>query len=211
MDSKFWIERWENNDIAFHEVDANTMLVKYFSTLSLKRNNRVFLPLCGKTGDINWLLSKGYKVVGVELIETAIQQLFIELGIEPIVSKVGKNLHYHADNIDIYVGDLFEISGNDLGAVDAVYDRAALVALPKEMRSTYASHIINITNSAKQLLVTYEYDQNLLNGPPFSISSEEVNQYYASNYFLTALDKVDVKGGLKGKCIASECVWLLKH
>lgn len=119
---------------------------------------------------------------------------------------------YSAKDIDIFVGNIFDVSATILGLVDAIYDRAALVALPEEIRTRYAAHLKEITGKAPQLLVTYEYDQNLMEGPPFSVSKEEVNQHYSDSYDLSLLVSTDVSGGLKGRCAAKENVWLLqKH
>lgn len=209
MDANFWHQKWEKNDISFHENEANPLLVKHFKALSLAEGSRVFVPLCGKTRDIAWLLTHGYRVAGAELSEIAIVQLFTELGIDPKISSAGVLVNYSAANIDIFVGDIFDLSGNILGLVEAIYDRAALVALPLEMRNQYAAHLMQITNKARQLLVCFEYDQSMMEGPPFSIRNEEVNQHYADNYQLNLISSTDISGGLKGKCAAKENAWLL--
>lgn len=211
MEASFWHQTWRDNNIAFHRSEANPLLVKYFKQLSLLEDSRVFLPLCGKTLDIPWLLSNGYRVAGVELSTIAVEQLFTELGVEPKISGAGRLEHYSAENIDIFVGDIFHLSSEILGPVDAVYDRAALVALPKEMRDRYTAHLMQITNKAPQLLICYEYDQSLMEGPPFSVSNEEVSQHYKGGYHLTPIASTNVPGGLKGKCAAKENVWLLQN
>jgi thiopurine S-methyltransferase len=210
MDPSFWHQRWQKNEIAFHTSEANPLLVKYFKELSLAKGRRVFLPLCGKTLDISWLLTNGYRVAGAELSQLAIEQLFTELGVEHKISGVGEVDHYSAKNIDIYVGDMFDLSKKMLGPVDAIYDRAALVALPEAMRGRYTAHLTEITDNARQLLISYEYDQSLMDGPPFSVSNEEVKKHYRDRYDLTLLASTDVPGGLKGKCAAKENVWLLQ-
>lgn len=210
MEPDFWHQKWEDNVIGFHNSEAHPLLVSHFKALSLKAHSRVFLPLCGKTLDIAWLLSKGYCVVGVELSEIAVSQLFEELGVTPAKVDLGDLMRYSAENIDIFVGDIFHLSNKDLGTVDAIYDRAALVALPKEMRDRYAAHLIHVTNNAPQLLISFEYDQNLLAGPPFSITNKELTQQYRSAYEVTLLASEEVIGGLKGQCDAVENVWLLK-
>jgi thiopurine S-methyltransferase len=154
MDENFWLQKWEKNDIAFHEREANSTLVKYFPELALAKGSRVFLPLCGKTLDIAWLVSKGYRVLGAELSENAIEQLFVSLGVEPKVIQLGKVNHYSTKNIDIFVGNIFNLSRQMIGSVDAIYDRAALVALPEEIRHRYTKHLMEITNQAPQLLIT---------------------------------------------------------
>ena len=210
MDASFWKERWERGEIGFHEKQANQFLVKYFKELSLAKGSRVFVPLCGKTLDIAWLLSHGYRVVGVELSEIAVKQLFEGLGVEPKISDVGSIQRYRAQNIDIFLGDLFQVTREMLGPVDAIYDRAALVALPKEMRDRYTEHLVQISDNAPQLVIAYEYDQSVVSGPPFSVSNDEVRRHYTDSYNLTLLASSDVPGGLKGKCPATENVWLLK-
>ena len=210
MDASFWHQKWEKNEIAFHQSEANPLMVKYFSELSLAEGSRIFIPLCGKTHDIAWLLTNDYCVAGAELSKIAIEQLFAELGVVPKKSSIGKLEHYSATNIDVFVGDIFDLSRNLLGPVNAIYDRAALVALPLEMRKQYTNHLMQITGKAPQLLISYVYDKSAIDGPPFSISNEEVKQHYADSYELTHIASVDVSGGMKGKCAAIENVWLLK-
>jgi thiopurine S-methyltransferase len=211
MDEDFWLQRWENNEIGFHKSEANPLLVEYFKELSLDKGSRIFLPLCGKTLDISWLISEGYCVAGAELSRAAIEQLFEELRVEPKIKKIDNFTCYSAENIDIFVGDIFKLSRKVLGPVAATYDRAALVALPEEMRQKYKSHLLKITNTAPQLLLIYEYDQNLIEGPPFSVSNDEVKRHYNDEYKMSLLKNINVPGGLKGKCAAIESIWLLKN
>lgn len=211
MDTHFWLHKWEQNDIAFHEHEANPLLVKHVKSLSLAKGSRIFLPLCGKTLDIAWLLSQGYAIVGAELSEKAIEKLFVDLGVKPNISGAGDVKHYSDKNIDIFVGNIFDLSRTQLGPVDAVYDRAALVALPEEMRNRYTAHLTSLTNTSPQLLLCFEYDQCVMPGPPFSISSEEVNKHYSDIYDVKILESISVRGGLKGKHTATENVWLLQN
>src|SRR5688572_13711859 len=210
MDQNFWHQRWEKNEIAFHESKANPLLAKHFTEMSLAKGSRVFVPLCGKTLDISWLLSNGYRVAGAELSQLAIEQLFMELGLQPEISTVGEMEQWSANRLDIFVGDIFSLSRKMLGSVDAVYDRAALVAFPQEMRTRYAVHLIEITGKAPQLLICYDYDQSVMEGPPFSVTSEEVTRHYAGTYDLRLIASTEVPGGLKGRCAAKENVWRLK-
>lgn len=210
MDKNFWHQKWARNQIAFHENEANPLLVKYFNKLSLANGSRLFLPLCGKTLDIHWLLSQGFRVAGAELSRLAVEQLFSELAVEPDISRVGEVDHYRAQDIDIFAGDIFALSGKMLGPVDAIYDRAALVALPADMRNRYTALLTEITAKAPQLLICYEYDQSLMEGPPFSINGEEVTQLYGDSYHSYLLATEKVPGGLKGLGAVNETVWLLK-
>lgn len=204
MDANFWHKKWQTNNIGFHGSKPNPLLVENFEALSLAQGSRVFVPLCGKTLDIGWLLSQGYAVTGVELSELAIEQLFDELGIEPIISDMGKLKHFSAPNIDIFVGDFFDLTQETLGIADAIFDRAALVALPETMRKKYSQHLTAITHIAPQLLITYEYDQMLSQGSPFALFEQDINLYYAENYHVNGVVRQDVTG-----MPAKEVVWHL--
>ncbi len=210
MDADFWHERWQNNRIAFHEGKANALLARYFKGLHSEEGSRVFLPLCGKTRDISWLLSEGYHVAGAELSKTAIDQLFDELDVAPEQSEIGSLTRYSAPGLDILVGDIFDLSASMLGKVDVVYDRAALVALPEEMRPRYAAHLMHITTRAPQFLITFDYDQSLMDGPPFSVTKDEIRRCYGDDCALEPIVSVEVKGSLKGKCPATENLWTLR-
>ncbi|MCK7596954.1 thiopurine S-methyltransferase [Microbulbifer sp. CAU 1566] len=209
MEKSFWLDKWQRNEIGFHNSEAHPLLIEHYDQLGLAPGDRLFLPLCGKTLDIAWLLDKGFSVAGAELSEMAVIQLFEQLGIVPRVEVSGVLKLYSAKGIDIFVGDVFELTAEVLGPVNAIYDRAALVALPETTRQQYARHLVALTGSASQLLITFEYDQQRMPGPPFCVSDQEVAQHYASDYALRLLQTVDVPGGLKGKCPAQEKVWLL--
>ncbi|PPC94074.1 MAG: thiopurine S-methyltransferase [Methylotenera sp.] len=210
MEASFWHQKWQRGEIAFHQNQANALLVAHFEKLNLRYGSRIFLPLCGKTLDIAWLLARGYQVVGAELSEIAIDELFQSLNLKPQVAHNGTLLHYSAKDIDLYVGDIFDLSASVLNQVDAIYDRAALVALPAEIRNQYASHLTNITHVAPQLVITYEYNQALIDGPPFSVCEEELKRCYGTAYAMTALETRDVEGGMKGKAASTETAWLLQ-
>ncbi|MEM4988317.1 thiopurine S-methyltransferase [Collimonas sp. H4R21] len=210
MEASFWHEKWKRGEINFHQSEANPLLTVHFEKLNLAKGSRVFLPLCGKTHDIAWLLASGYRVAGAELSGQAINELFKELGLAPTISEAGKLTRYSADDIDIWVGDIFDVSAEYLGPINAIYDRAALVALPADMRKRYASHLMQITGAAPQLLISYVYDQSKIDGPPFSVTEDEVRQHYGAAYQLMPVEVKDVAGGLKGKVASTETVWLLQ-
>ena len=210
MQTSFWHNKWKKNEIGFHLLETNPLLVEHFSALKLKHDSRIFLPLCGKTLDIAWLVSQGYQVVGAELSAIAIEDLFHCLNLTPVVTEKNGMTRYSARNIDIFVGDIFDVTPTLLGKVDAVYDRAALVALPDEIRKNYSAHLMRLTNQAPQLLICFEYDQSLHAGPPFSIGVNALKQYYEASYNLTLLATKKVENGLKGLYPAVENVWCLK-
>ena len=210
MEASYWHQRWQQREIGFHESKVNPALVEHLDKLGLAKGSRIFIPLCGKTLDISWLLAQEYRVVGVELSPVAIKELFAELSLTPKITPTGALTLYSENVIDIWGGDIFDLSGEMLGSIDAVYDRAALVALPKNMHSRYAAHLISLTYAASQLLITYEYDQNLYDGPPFSVREEELKQIYGDTYQLELLAKDQITGGFKGKVDALNATWLLQ-
>jgi thiopurine S-methyltransferase len=211
MEKDFWLQKWKQGEIGFHKSEVNALLIKHFDRLFVGHGSRIFLPLCGKTLDIAWLLRHGHRVVGAELSSVAIDDLFTELGIKPQRSQVGKLTLYSADNIDVFVGDIFNLSADILAAVDAIYDRAALVALSADQRRQYAAHLVTITHAAPQLLSCFEYEQQQMEGPPFSIDEAEVKLHYGTTYVLQVVDRQVVPGGLKGIVPAIETVWLLRQ
>lgn len=210
MEASFWHQKWARGEISFHQKDINPFLLKYLEKLNLPKGSRIFLPLCGKTRDFSFLLADGCHVVGAELSELAVKELFKELCLNPEITLIGDLIRYSAQDIDVFVGDIFDVSAEYLGHISAIYDRAALVALPVEIRAQYTSHLMNITKSAPQLLITFEYDQKLMDGPPFSLTESEIKHHYGSKYQLKVLESNFVLGGLKGKNNLTETAWLLQ-
>jgi len=211
MEPQFWHQRWALNEIGFHEPIVNPMLANHLDHLHLSPGDRIFLPLCGKTLDIDWLLAQGMKVVGVELSEIAIKALFDHLQLTPVIVNLGVVQHYSAPNLDIFVGDIFAVSAAMLGPVHAVYDRAALVALPTPLRDQYAAHLPQLSGAVPVLQVIFSYDQTQMDGPPFSITEAELGRLYGHSYQLSMLETKAVPGGMRGKVPATESAWLLMH
>lgn len=207
MQTGFWHQKWEKGEIGFHEAEANALMRENIRQLELHEGSRIFLPLCGKTRDIQWLLDQGYCIAGAELSEMAIKELFANLKLIPTIEKHDSLIHYHAENIDIFVGDIFHLSQVQLGKVDAIYDRAALVALPDTMRKQYTEHLLAISDNAAQLVITFEYDQTQMQGPPFSIGIPLIEEYYQRQYNIELLASKP-SGGLKTQ--STEMAWLLK-
>jgi len=79
-----------------------------------------------------------------------------------------------------------------LGEVEAVYDRASLVALPEEMRADYVEHLSALCPAVPRLLITLAYDQARMEGPPFAVSEEEVQELYEDRSSLVMLEANDV-------------------
>ncbi|MBS7668308.1 thiopurine S-methyltransferase [Croceicoccus gelatinilyticus] len=207
MEADFWHARWDAMEIGFHEGEANDLLVRHLPSLDLAEGARIFVPLCGKAHDMAWLAAQGFEVVGVELSAKAVGQFFEEMDVAPEIAGHGSLTRFSAGSITIYAGDLFALDGATLSGVDAVYDRASLVAMPASMRDNYAHQVRALTPAAKRLLITFAYDQSQMEGPPFSINTAEVERLFAGDYDLTCLEERDVEGGLKGRIPATEAAW----
>ncbi|WP_428355704.1 thiopurine S-methyltransferase [Methyloprofundus sp.] len=193
MHANFWLERWEKNQIGFHEHDINGHLQKFWKTLQTPLSNKIFVPLCGKSRDILWLLSLGHQVVGVEISPLAVEQFFSANKLQAKVTDCGIFQLWQADNLSIYLGDFFDLSSDHLTDCTAIYDRAALVALPAEMRQQYVLHLNKITPDLKSsLLVTLEYAQEEMSGPPFSVDEDEVHNLFADTHAIERLFAEDV-------------------
>jgi thiopurine S-methyltransferase len=208
-ENNLWLERWKNREIGFDQVEANSFMMKYFERLNLEKGVHVLVPLCGKSVDISWLLSEGYAVTGIELSETAVLELFEGLGITPSISKVGEVTLYSMDNLKIFVGDIFKVTEEMIGKVDAIYDRAALVALTLEWRIKYSRHLREITKNAPQLLVSIEYEQTSTLRSPYSVDADEILQVFSKYYSINLLAREEIVGGFKGKFKAFDTAWLL--
>lgn len=174
MDASFWKERWAAGSIGFHEGRPNTYLQRFVAHLDGYR--RVFVPMCGKTEDLAFLASHGHEVIGVELVEDAVRAFFDEHGLVPARTQRGEHVEYAAGGITLLAGDVLTARPD----LDAIYDRAALVALPPETRRRYAAHLRSLAHAGtRMLLVAFEYDQTKKAGPPFSVDDREVRELYA--------------------------------
>jgi thiopurine S-methyltransferase len=193
MKKEFWLERWERQEIGFHQDEVNAHLISYREALDPAPGSTVFVPLCGKSRDMLWLREQGHPVIGVELSPIAVEAFFVENGYTPNTSMLRNFRQCEADGIRILCGDFFDLTADDLEGVATVYDRASLVALPPEMRQKYANHLLDILRpEAKILLITFEYDQAAMSGPPFAVTPEEVYALYGKRAKVEKLETFDI-------------------
>lgn len=179
MDIGFWAQRWSEGKIGFHEGHANKWLREFVDELGTERT--VLVPLCGKTEDLAYLADRGHHVVGIEAVETAAEAFFREHGLTPAVAPRGKMKAYTAGSVTILAGDFFAATPTDVGPVDALYDRAALVALPPDVRPRYVAHCKSLLSpGAKGLVVTFEYPEEKMPPPPHSVREPEVRSLYGN-------------------------------
>jgi len=200
VDADFWHQRWQANKIGFHLGAVNPYLVEYWPGLKLHAGSRVFVPLCGKSLDMLWLAEQGYDVTGVEISPLAVRAFFEENRLPPPqVEQRGAFEIWSVPQISLICGDFFELQAAQLGEVAAVYDRASLIALPPEMRADYVAHLQNLCPAAPpHLLITLEYEQQNMTGPPFSVVAEEVQALYPPPCEAVRLATADILGENEG-------------
>ena len=215
MDPDFWQERWQRNEIGFHQPQGNVALRASWERLELQGGARVLVPLCGKSVDMAWLCAQGFDVVGVELSAVAIEAFLREQGVacdwrddatDPVRLRAGR--------YEFHVGDFFAVDRQRLGPVDAVVDRAALVALPDELRRRYAAHLLELAQGAPIVLVTLDYPPQDMPGPPFPVTADEVQRLFSAERVITLLHERDALGaesGLRARGLTRlvERSWLL--
>lgn len=189
MEKSFWTKKWEVGDTKFNQSEPNAALQKYFHSLSLNAGDKIFVPLCGKSIDLVWLANQGVCVIGVEFSDIACQDFFKENGLT--FEKKGDHnfTKYISDNITLYCGDYFALTPKDVGELKAFYDRASLIALPPHMRAAYARKLAQLMPSeSRGLLLTIIYDENEMQGPPFSITDNAVTSLFAEDFSVNLLE-----------------------
>ncbi len=187
-----WISRWESNNTGWHADEVNRQLIEYLDELNLSTNDTVFVPLCGKSLDMNYLKQKNFKVIGVEMSELAIQQFFKENNLSYKLSKDGEFDLYEGGRIKIYCGDFFGLRSHHLESVKAVYDRASLIALDESLRQKYVKHLNDIISlDVRIMLLTLNYPQHQRSGPPFAVSKVEVDRLFKGSFDCQELYCID--------------------
>ncbi|MDZ3828665.1 thiopurine S-methyltransferase [Pseudomonas monsensis] len=195
MQPEFWHKKWASNQIGFHLSEVNPYLQRHWPELSIPATARVLVPLCGKSLDLTWLAGRGHQVLGIELSEKAIEDFFSEHQIQPQISEKGAFKVYRSDAIELWCGDFFALTASDVADCVAFYDRAALIALPAPMRERYAAHLQQILpQGVRGVLITLDYDQAQIPGPPFAVGDDEVKRLLGDLWQVQALEERDVLG-----------------
>lgn len=193
MEEAFWQARWAQGQIGFHLQEVNPYLQQHWPSLSIAPGSQVLVPLCGKSLDMAWLAGQGLRVLGVELADRAVEDFFAEQGLQPEVEQQGVLRLYRAAGVEIYCGDFFNVQAEHVAGCTALYDRAALIALPETMRARYVEHLAAILpGNCRGLLVSLEYAQEDMSGPPFSVSQAEIDARLSPYWQIELLARHDV-------------------
>lgn len=193
MEADYWRQRWEEKNIPFHEGRVNGYLKIYFERLSCKPGDRVFVPLCGKALDMKWICDRGCEVLGVELSPIAVTEYFQENEIEYRCSREPPFDVFRGGGARLLCGDVFHMDAARFQGIKAVYDRAAYIAFDPDHRRRYAEFFCEmLPEGAPVLLLTLEYPQALMDGPPFSVGEAEVQKRFSSRYRVVHLETRDI-------------------
>ncbi|WP_454064956.1 thiopurine S-methyltransferase [Candidatus Nitrospira salsa] len=183
MKADFWNDRWQHNQIGFHNSEVHPLLIRFWPTLELSTDARVLVPLAGKSLDVRWLLEQGHAVTAVELNKLAVEAFFTEQQWSATQTHRPQHIVFHHETLEFWVGDLFALENENLMAFEGVYDRAALIALPPEMRAGYVETISALLKpGAKYLLISLEYPDDMLDGPPFAIDGQEIDRLFHEGF-----------------------------
>ena len=193
MEADFWQQRWRDGQIGFHQDRVTPLLEKHWDALEVQAGSTVFVPLAGKSLDLDWLAARGQHVLGIELSELAVQQFFAERDLVPTISASRYGQHFTSGAIELICGDAFALDATALADCAAVYDRAALIALPPAMRRRYADELYaRLPTGCSGLLVTIDYPQHEKNGPPFSVDQAEVHALFDRDWRIDLLERRDI-------------------
>lgn len=193
MEPEFWHQRWHDQQIGFHQDKPTPLLLKHWPSLGIAPGSRVFVPLAGKSLDMAWFASQGLCVLGIELSRLAVEQFFAEQGLTPEIEESRYGRHYRSGSIELICGDAFALDEAALSGCDAVFDRAALIALPPALRRRYVRELhARLPSQCRGLLITLEYPQHEKDGPPFCVSEDEVRELYGRDWDVATLERRDI-------------------
>ena len=208
MEPGFWHDKWQLQQIGFHQADINPFLVRHWQQLNLPQGSKVFVPLCGKSLDMEFIAAQGHEVLGCELSALAVQQFFETAGTEAHIETRAEHVHHSAKGIELVQGDFFTLPEELVAGCEGFYDRAALIAWPAEMRIDYAKKLAAlIPSGARGLLVTLDYPQEALSGPPFAVSPDWVQTHLGLWFEVTPLECQDVLAE-NPRFVKKEVPWL---
>ena len=179
MEKNFWLDIWNKGMIGFHASEYHPKLIEHLSKFTLKDKPHTFVPLCGKSLDMLYLVEQGHHVTAVEICPIAVESFFKENSIEFTKEENDHHACYRSEKLTIYCGDYFTLNKNYIGHIDFVYDRASNIALPYKMRTEYYKKMAELTSTDSQfLIINFEHDNENVPGPPFSVKSDEIITHY---------------------------------
>lgn len=217
MDAAFWLHRWQQGRIGWHQEEVSLQLERLWAELELSPAGRVLVPLCGKSRDLAWLAGQGHRVLGVEISPLAVETFFREQGVTPNSRELAPFQSWSAGSVEILCGDFFSLTRELLGPVEGFYDRASLVALAPPMRRRYSAHLAELLAPGNRgLLLSLEYPPTEIDGPPFAVDEAEVQALFGRAFrsrLLHTLDALEINPKLaeRGLSRLQEKAYLLRR
>ncbi|WP_445946478.1 thiopurine S-methyltransferase [Shewanella sp.] len=183
MEPNFWHDKWHQQLIGFHQPQVNQLLLTHWQQLDIPSQGQVFVPLCGKSLDMCYLAELGHNVLGCELNLSAVEQFYVENQLTVTSQTLAEHKLFNCEQIQIWQGDIFTLAAQTTQNISGFYDRAALIAWPESLRLGYVKQLATlIPKGCTGLLVTLDYPQETLQGPPFAVSPTWI-EVHMSEYF----------------------------
>lgn len=190
MEISYWQSRWKKDNTGWHMDEVFPLLKSFWHRLELRKSSTVLVPLCGKSLDIDWLAAQGYRVIGADVSEKAVNILKDRLPYSFTKSAKGSFTCYKSASVELWRGDFFRLRKQWLPTIDAIYDKAALIALPPDKRRQYTTHLQNLAESHTQIFVNcFEYEQEEMNGPPYAVMENELQSLFGNRFNIELLYK----------------------
>lgn len=215
--SQFWLNLWREGKTSFHRTEVNPDLSARWSSLQLPTEATVLVPLCGKSLDMLWLMEQGFRVIGIELSEQAVLQFSEENRLTLVKKIYPQAISYQTKSLTIWVANIFSLNPAFIVPADAIYDRAALIALPPNLRPQYVRCCLQwLKERGKILLKTMHYDNLEMQGPPFSVADEEIRRLYSNCQIIQSIREASRQVGeqeplyARGLREVTEKVWALQ-
>jgi thiopurine S-methyltransferase len=197
MKHEFWTDKWSEGTLGFHEAEVHANLLAHAERFLGDGSRRVLVPLCGKSVDMPWLEAQGHSVVGIEFVEKAVKSFFAEQERDYRVEDRDGAPAFVDGKLTVLQSDFFSVRSTQTGAIDRVWDRAAIVAIEPNRRGEYVSKLRELAPGATLLLNCLSYDPAVMDGPPWTISEGDVRKLFGSEVELVderdVIDKVPFK------------------
>lgn len=207
MQTEFWHEAWAKApEPGWQQKAYNRFLTRHWAATGAVPQETVFVPLCGRSLDMQWLREYGHHIVGIDLSVSALERFCEQQSIDAVCERDGELSVFRAPGWTLYAGDFFKLQSSHLSQVSRVFDRAALIAMPEDMREKYSAHLTAVLpGGVEMFLITISYDQEKMKGPPFSVPDAEVHRLYR-NFSASALESdsgPDALGNLRERGLDS--------
>ncbi|GFN97348.1 thiopurine s-methyltransferase [Plakobranchus ocellatus] len=201
-----WKRMWEFDEIDFHNEQVHQTLIEYLDRLGpCGKPANIFVPLCGKSLDVKWLADQGVQTVGLDGVHKALEQFYTEHGLDweetnvPALGGAGKLLSSKDGRLKLYCGDITDFTVEVGGCFDAVWDRAAVVALNREDVERYVQIMKGLVRPGGCILLeSEEFEASDFDGitdvllklpPPHAMFEDEIRRLYEPEFTVKPLSR----------------------